>query len=204
LAFGRGQFDGQPGNFWPGAVGGVVIYDVALTAEQIGVLRDGTRPTVGPPARPAPDPSTYANGILNGTWDWVMDAEIRASLEDGLEAEYGKDADELRVRVGFDGHEWWLGFVFDGELWLLDGVPEGDRGTFTIDGDLMVQTGQHGEVQVTLQWQLEGDQLTMTVVEECQVTPTGLTCTDHRSQMEPAMVQIAEHTYTRSGDDPDY
>ncbi|GEM_PF-1920484 len=150
------------------------------------------------------DPSTYANGILNGTWDYVMSEEDRAFFEADLEAESGYEADELRIRMGFDNHEWWQGFVFDGELWLHNGVPEGDGGTFRIEDDLLIQTGAQGQIQVTYTWVLNGDQLTLTVVEECDVIPTGLNCRDDRSQIDPIMIMVTEHTYIKSGDDGSY
>jgi hypothetical protein len=205
LTIGSGQFDSHPGNFWPGAIDEVAVYQSALTAEQVAEIYQTTKPSSPPPPQPAPDPSTYANGILNGTWDYVLSEEDRVLLNaDGLEAESGYDADELRLRMGFDNNEWWQGFVFDGELWLINGVPEGDGGTFRIEDDLLIQTGAQGQVQVTYKWVLDGDQLTLTVVEECDITPNGLNCRDDRSQMDPIMMMITEHTYNKSGDDGSY
>lgn len=201
LVIGRGQFDGNPGNFWPGAVGDVAIYDVALTADQIEVLYHGTRPAAGPPARPAPDPSSYANGILDGTWDYITNEEEAAFILENY-AGLVDSADEVIIRMGFDGYEWWEGKVFDGVLLLVDGVPEGSRGTLHIEDDRLIQAGAEG--QVTFQWVLDDDQLTLTVLEECTSSSGGLTCTDDRSQMDQSMILVTEHTYTRSSDDPSY
>ena len=205
LTIGSGQFDSHPGNFWPGAIDEVAVYQSALTAEQVAEIYQTTKPMSPPPFQPAPDASTYANGILNGTWDYVMTEEDKVLLNaDGLKAESGYDADELRIRMGFNNHTWWQGSVFDGKLWLLNGVPEGDGGTFRIEGDRLIQIGAQGRAQVTYAWVLDGDQLTLTVVEECEITPNGLNCRDDRSQMDPIMVRITEHTYTKSGDDGSY
>jgi hypothetical protein len=57
---------------------------------------------------------------------------------------------------------------------------------------------------VTYEWVLDGDQLTLTVVEECDIKPTGLNCREDRSKMDPIMIMITEHTYTKSGDDGSY
>jgi hypothetical protein len=203
LIIGHSQFDSHPSNFWPGAIGEVVVYQAALTAEQVTEIYQTTKPSSPPPAQPAPDPSTYANGILNGTWDYVMTEEDKVLLDaNGLQAESGFEADELRLRMGFDNHKWWQGFVFDGALWLHNGVPEGSGGTFRIEGDRIIQTDDPW--RVTYKWVLDGDQVTLTVLEECEMTPTGLNCRDDRSQMDPIMIKVTEHTYTKSGDNASY
>ncbi len=200
LVIGHGQSHGVPDSFWPGAIGEVAVYQAALTAEQIAEIYQTTKPSSPPPAQPVADPATYANGILNGTWDYVLSEEDTALFND-LEADSGLKADEIRVRMGFNNNGWWQGFVFDGKLWLLYGVPDGDGGPFRIEGDRLIQTGAGGQVQVTYAWVLDGDQLTLTVVEECDVTPTGLNCRTDRSQIDPIMIMVTEHTYTKSGDD---
>ena len=200
LTIGRAQFDSHPGNFWPGAIGEVAVYQSALTAEQVAEIYQTTKPSSPPPPQPAPDPSTYANGILNGTWDYVVVSEEDAQF---FLNDYGvTTADEVRVRLGFNNHQWWETKVFDGEPFFVNGVPEGSGGTFRVEDDRLIQTD--GQWQVTYTWVLNGDQLTLTVVEECNVTPTGLNCRDDRSQMDPIMIMIIEHTYTKSGDDGSY
>jgi hypothetical protein len=205
LVIGRGQSNSLPDAFWPGAIGEVALYQAALTAGQVAEIYQTTKPSSPPPAQPAPDPSTYANGILNGTWDYVMTEDDKVALDaNGLKAESGYDADELRIRMGFDNNTWWQGFVFDGTLWLHNGIPEGDGGTFRIEGDRLIQTDTHVHIQVTYKWVLEGDRLTLTVVQECDPSPTGVKCIDDRSQMDPIMIRVTEHTYTRSGNDGSY
>ena len=86
---------------------------------------------------PEPDPSTYANGILNGTWDYVYDDEdAQVILADF--AEFVDDADEVIVRIGFDDHEFWIGFLFDGVMPMYGGFPEGAGGTITIEDDVLI------------------------------------------------------------------
>lgn len=201
LAVGRSQFDSHPGNFWPGAIGDVAVYQAALTAEQVAELYQATKPSSPPPAQPAPDPSTYANGTLNGTWDFVVSEEDARQL---FLNDYGVTADEIRVRLGFNNYQWYQVPVFDGEPFFVNGIPEGDLGTFRIEGDRLIQIGAVGQVQITFAWVLNGDQLSLTVVQECNVTATELNCRDDRSQMDPIMIMVTEHTYTKSGEDGSY
>lgn len=201
LVVGHSQFDSHPSNFWPGAIGQVAVYQVALTAEQVTEIYLTTKPLSPPLAQPAADPSTYANGILNGTWDYVVsDEEARQFfLKD-----YEVTADEVRVRLGFNNNQWYEVAVFDGKPFFVNGIPEGDLGTFRIEGDRMIQIGGQGQFQTAYTWDLDGDQLTLTVIEECNVTPTGLNCRNDKSQMDPIMIMITEHTYTKSGDNGSY
>jgi len=185
LTIGRGQFDSHPGNFWPGAIGEVTVYQTALTAGQVADIYQTTKPTSPPPARPAPEPSTYGNGILNGTWDYP--------------------ADKPRIRLGFDNHEWWQGFVTDGKVWLVDGVPEGSGGTFTIDGNKLTTSGDGW--LTTYEWTLDGDRLTTTVVKECNVWGSDTVCYSSREEIQkadPGVISVTEHTWTKSGDDASY
>ena len=94
--------------------------------------------------------------------------------------------------------------VFDGEPFLVNGVPEGDGGTLRIEDDRLITIGNHGKSQITYAWALDGDQLNLTVAEECDVKPSGLNCCDDRSQMDPIMILVTEHTYTKSGEDGSY
>lgn len=201
LVIGHGQSNSHPDSFWPGAIGEVAVYQTALTAEQVAEIYQTTKPSSPPPPQPAPDPSTYANGILNGTWDYVVSNEDARQF---FLSDYGVTADEVRTRLGFNNHQWYQVAVFDGKPSFVNGVPEGDAGTFRIEGDRLIQIGAQGRVQVTYTWVLAGDQLTLTVVQECDVTPTGLNCRDDRSQMDPIMIMVTEHTYTKSGDDGSY
>ena len=201
LTLGSSQFNSRPGNFWPGAIGEVAVYQAALTAEQVAGIYQTTKPSSPPPPQPAPDPSAYANGILNGTWDYVISDEDTRQF---FLSDYGVTADEVRVRLGFNNHQWWQAPVFDGEPFFVNGIPEGDLGTFRIEGDRLIQIGAHGQAQITYAWVLDDDQLTLTVVEECDVTPSGLNCRDDRSQMDSGMIMVTEHTYTKSGEDGSY
>ncbi|MGA8845875.1 MAG: hypothetical protein WB471_04605 [Nocardioides sp.] len=142
---------------------------------------------------------------LLGTWDYEFDrAERRAILENfsGLV----DNADQVVARLAFvDDEEWWQGFFFDGELFLLDGVPEGDGGTYTIDGDQLATTGAHGETLVTYDWKLQGKTLTLTAFEECSLFAGDKTgCIRDRADMDPMMRLVTERAFTRSGSDVTY
>ncbi len=201
LTIGRAQFDANPGNFWPGAIDLVQVYLMALNPDQVAELSSATRPQDPPPAMPAPDPSTYAGGILNGTWDYVIPTEDSSVFRDALEV---PDAKELRIRIGFDNHTWWQSFVVDGELMVEPGgVPAGDGGTFLIDGSVMIQAnaGGHG----VLEWRLEDDQLTVTLLEICNLDAQE--CLTDRNEIlaaDPFVFEVVEHTYVKSGDDGSY
>ncbi len=201
LTIGRAQFDATPGNFWPGAIDLVQVFQRALDEDQVAELNAVNRPQDPPPAMPAPDPSTYAEGILTGTWDYVIPAEDAPILRDALGV---PDAKELGIRIGFDGHTWWQGFVIDGELMLEPGgVPAGDGGTFLIDGSVMVQANAWGHG--VLEWRLEDDQLSLAILEICN-DETGVCLTDRNQILEadPFVFAVVEHTYVKSGDDGGY
>jgi len=205
LTFGRSQANGTPGNFFKGAIGDVAVYQGVLSAEQVAEMYASTAPTEPPPTAPEPDPASYADGVLNGTWDYVATAADRAGYLADAEAESGYDADELRIRFGFDDHEWWVGFVFDGQLWLVDGVPEGDDGTMRIDGDLL--TAFNGTYEVTYRWTLDADKLTLEVVRDCMTEALDRQCATDKSEilaLDPGVVPVTEHTFTKSGEDPSY
>ncbi len=197
LVIGRAQFDSSPGNFWPGAVGDVAIYQVNLGAEQIAAIFASTRPTTGPPPLPAPDPSSYADGLLNGTWDMVTDG----ALKEFILRDFGVSADEVRARWGFDGHKWWLGFLFDGELFLEGGVPEGAGGTLSIEGDVL--TTDEGWTTIDWLWTLEGDVLTVTVIGSCLYEGSGPACSTDPAEADIKPFPTVQ-VWTKSGDDPSW
>ena len=203
LAIGRGQYDGGPGNFWPGAIDSVAVYQSVLTDAQVAAIHESTRPSSSPPPLPAPDPSTYANGILNGTWDFVLDDEgAQLLLEDY--ADFVDSADEVTVRLGFDDHEWWEGVLFDGELILHDGVPEGAGGTFIIDGNNLIVTESEGDGVNTRT--LADNRLTLELVEFCPVADPGQLCerVDPLAPEWKGPIILFNHTFTKSSDDPNY
>src|SRR5215217_2704332 len=155
LVIGHGQSNSLPNSFWPGSIDEVIVYQAALTAEQVAEIYRITKPSSAPPPQPVPDASTDANGILNGTWDYVVSDE---DTQQFFLSDYGVTADEVRVRLGFNNNQWYEVAVFDGEPFFVNGVPEGDGGTFRIEGDRLIQTGGQGQVQVTYTWVLDGDQ----------------------------------------------
>ena len=203
LTIGRGQFDGGPGNYWAGAVSRVAVYQSVLTDAQVTAIYESTRPSSPPPPLPAPDPSTYANGILNGTWDYVLDEDgAQLLLEDY--ADFVDSADEVTVRIGFDNHEWWEGILFDGELVLHNGVPEGAGGTFIIDGNELIISEAEG--YGVNEWTLTENQLTLEIVEFCPIEDPEQTCyaADPLDPDWKLPIAIFNHTFTKSSDDPSY
>jgi hypothetical protein len=196
LTIGRGQFDGGPGNYWPGAIGDVAVFQKALTGDEINILFDTTAPPSPPPPMPEPDPSTYANGILNGTWDYVYDDEdAQVILADF--ADFVEDADEVIVRIGFDKHEAWVGFLFDGVMPMNGGSPEGAGGTITIEDDVLIF--DEGFATSYHRFVLENDLLTLTFLEACDWEAPEPHCSDVG---DPLGLLVTEHTFTKSSDDP--
>jgi hypothetical protein len=189
----------EPGG-WAGAIRDVVAYQTALTADQITEIYETTKPD-GPPPRWRPDPATYADGVLDGTWDVVMDRKL-AQLKDDLESDYGKSIGEARIRLGFDGPRFWQGFVIDGDLWLVDGYPEGDGGIARIDGDQV--TIASGDGTTTYRWHLAGDQLHLGFVKECDGQGGGCRTRADVADTDPTVLLVMEHDFTKSGDDPSF
>jgi hypothetical protein len=143
---------------------------------------------------------------LIGTWDYPLDQTQTELVVDNF-AGLVDSAETVVVRVGFDGSEYWQGFLFDGELFLLDGVPEGDGGTYNVDGDKIIATGAHGEIRATFTWDIDADGLTLTWIEQCLLTSQSDDCMSDRSRLQkedPFTLLVWEHTFTRSGDDPSY
>ena len=108
-----------------------------------------------------------------------------------------KPGADVGLRTGFDGERWWQGYVLDGELWLLHGVPEGDGGVMSVDGDEMTMTNGRGG-WVTYRWIVDGDRLTLTLVD-CVTQDRSGACPDR-----DAVDLITSHTYDRSGKDPSF
>lgn len=191
------------GEGWSGAIADVAVYQDALTADQIAELHAATKPQAPPPVW-APDPATYADGMLDGTWDYLLTDDELAQYRKYLEADgYGQSVSEAYIRLFFDGPRWWAGDVLDGELWLTDdGLPHGDRGLISIDGDLMTITGS--EYVTTYEWAVDGTELSITLVKDCVVDGGDCSTRDEVAAADPTALVGIEHTYTRSGDDPGF
>ncbi len=171
LTIGRSQYRGAPGDFWPGAVASVTIYQAALSAEQVAYLDATTGPSGAPP--PLLRPDLHGNALLDGTWDAVLDeADAEWVLEEFSDF-LPQAGQEVTVRIGIDGYDWWLGFLFDGELYLNNGDTEGDGGVLDFVDDRVVMVGADGRVRATYAWALDGDALTLTLVEQCDVSSLG-------------------------------
>ena len=200
LAVGAAQAHGAPSDFWPGAVAHAAVYQKALTGEHIARLHESTRPSTKPPVQMAADPETYAHGVLDGTWDLQMSEEQVESLKSSFSPEeaaaVGLPGADIKVRLGFSANTWWLGFVFDDELWLVGGVPEGDGGIFSVDGDeLTVTNGVDG--WTTFKWSVDGDELILTQLECVQQSGEG------ECEPNPDFLPTVQ-IYSFSGSDPSY
>lgn len=156
-----------------------------------------------------PDPSTYANGILNGTWDYVFTpAQAELVLNEFRAEGLIESAEEVILRIGVDNHKWWLGYVFDGELFLLGGHPEGAGGTFRIEDDLLIS--DEGDYETVDRLDLSGDSLTLTWISACDKSGSEPVCTETRTPdiyFPPgadASTDLAATTFTKSSDDPSY
>ena len=170
----------------------------------LGMIQEFVVTAEGTEVGPLPeleDQGASSPDVLRGTWDYEMTDEEVVSLAIlfGPEeaAAVGIPGRSTSIRMGFEDDTWWEGFVFDGELWLLDGVPEGDGGTLTMDGDRLTLTnGRDG--WITYAWSVADDQLRLTLLECVPQSGAG-ECTDLDS------VQfMTERTYTSSGTDPGY
>lgn len=146
--------------------------------------------------------SPVANGgDLRGTWDHELDPAQAQLILDNYRID---SAEEVVIRLGFDGSAFWEGVLFDGELYLVDGVPEGEAGTFTIQDDLLITTAPDGIFKVIYRLELDGDELTLTLVERC---PLVNLCMEDRALIEerdPLLMVVWEHTFVKSGSDPSY
>ncbi|MFA4841939.1 MAG: LamG domain-containing protein [Agrococcus sp.] len=195
LVLGGAQAHAQPSDFWPGPVTAVRIAPGSSDTGGVIDEMEATRPTIAPPVAAGPDPASYGDGVLDGTWDYVYTPDELAFLADAFLPEEKAELGELTAaRLGFDGPEWWQGFIGDGELWLVNGVPEGDGGVFTIDGETLTMGDDTNGA--TYDWSLDGDGLTLALVE-CRAD--GSPCADVE------MVRfMTERTWTRTSTDPSY
>ena len=138
---------------------------------------------------------------LRGTWDYQLtdaEVEVLAALWGPEEAAaVGIPGRTTSIRMAFDYDTWWQSVVFDGELYLLDGVPEGDGGTLTLNGDQLTLTnGRDG--WATYRWSVDGNQLTLDLLECVEQSRVG-ECGD-----TDTVAFVTEHTYTYSSSDPGY
>lgn len=161
LTVGRSQANGRPSNHWPGAVADVRTFDSALDDDQIRALAEQTRPMAPPPAWPE---VVDAVSALNGTYEYQMTREEATQLEEafGPEAEAAGFPGEATVVIRFADGLWQQYFLVDDVAYLLDGRPEGDGGTYTVDGDrLVVNDLPLGNYR----WTLDGDVLSLTYLD---------------------------------------
>ena len=197
LTVGRSQAHGVPADFWNGAITEVRIVPDAVSADTVVSLRDESEPKGAPPVGAAVDPSTYGDGALNGTWDYVLTPDELAIVETGFSAdELATFGPPTAIRLGFDGPRWWQGVVSDDEVFVVNGHAEGDGGTFSTEGSTMTWVNPGG-VTETFDWSIDGDQLTL-VMTTC-TDAEGVVCGD----IDLARVMF-EHIWTFRSSDPSF
>lgn len=197
LTIGRSLAHGMPADHWTGAIAHVRIIPAVSSAEEVETLMSGSHPQGSPPESTGPDPSTYADGQLQGTWDSALTADELALVKTGFTpeelAEFG---DPASIRLGFDGPRWWQGVASGDDVFAPHGAPEGDAGVFSTDGSTMTWVNPAG-VSETFDWSLDGDQLTL-VMTGC-TDADGETCGD----IDLARVMF-ERVWTFRSSDPSW
>jgi hypothetical protein len=155
----------EPGG-WAGAIANVAVYESALTSQQVTELYGSTRPT-GPPPQWTPDPQSYADGMLDGVWEYKLTDAEASDLEFALGQSFGIGVDDVSVRLGFDGPTWWQGFALDGEPLLVNGSTEAATGIFDTDGDEL--TTNAAQAVSSFQWHVSQATLTLDWLRRCDI-----------------------------------
>jgi hypothetical protein len=192
---------GDNTNAWDGAIVDVAVYQTALGADQIAEIYQTTRPDA-PPPRWTPDPATYGDGILEGTWDYPLHEAKDQRFLDEFSADYGKPFDQASIRLGFDGPLWWQGVTVDGELAVTNHEKVGDIGIIELEGDRLTIRSWYGVT--TYRWSLAGDELTLRYVSGCDAEGGACLTRDEIGASDPLVLLVMEHTFTKSGDDASY
>jgi hypothetical protein len=187
LTVGRSQAHGTAADFWPGAVADVQVFDRPLGSGDVDAIMGAARPAAEPPARPVLPPSAWPDGRYDYTYTAEEAAEV---VELGFSPEEAAAAGYPATVTGslrFVSGLWQLFFSFDGVPYEVDGVPEGDGGTFTVDGDRL--TTSNGSIDVVYRWSFDGEVLSLTLLE------------DSAGPDDAAVTRlITEHAFTRGGD----
>jgi hypothetical protein len=174
LTVGRSQAHEGPADFWGGTITEVHIMPTIAAPDQVKAMLTKSHPEGSPPVAKSADPATYADGRLNGTWDYRLTPKEIATVEAGFTAAEREEAgDVTALRLGFSGSRWWQGFVAGDKVWLVHGVPEGDGGVFHTEGQTL--TTDNGSAVVTYDWSLQGDVLSFALTD-CRLA--GTTCDD--------------------------
>ena len=163
LVVGRSQIHGAPAVFFPGALADVRLFDDALAAEEIAALFAATRPSQPPPPTPG---AGIDSPIPDGEYAYAYTDDESARLAElfGEEAAAAGFPGKAEVHLRFAGDQWQQFYVVDGVPYLVNGVPEGDGGTYSFDGDLLVLANPGGAARY--EWALEGERLTLELVRD--------------------------------------
>ncbi|MGB7980946.1 MAG: LamG domain-containing protein [Candidatus Nanopelagicales bacterium] len=185
LTIGRSQAHGAPADFWPGAIADVTIYTTPLTEAQVADLTDRTRPTGPPPTAPT---SQSALAVVNGTFEYPYTPTESKRLEEsfGPEAAAAGFPGKATVTVRFVDGQWQQYFTINDQIYTVNGAPEGDGGTYTINGDQIVLENGHSPA-ATFRWTLDEDRLSLALNDYSD------------EDGDAAMVRfVMEHDYTRT------
>lgn len=122
-----------------------------------------------------PPVATTEDSLFNTTWDYALDKQVDTRGADSdLSGKYER-ADEIAMRLGFGDSpqvdterwpKWWLGYLYDGELVVPSRAPGMGPGTFQIRNHLLILREDQGDTAIqTYLWDIEGDRLTLTLVQ---------------------------------------
>lgn len=185
LTIGRSQSHGAPADFWPGTIADVAIFTTPLTDEQVADLTDRTRPTSPPPGAST---TKTALGVVNGTFEYPYTPTESKRLEQsfGPEAAAAGFPGKATVTLRFLDGQWQQYFTINEQIYTVNGTPEGDGGTYTIQGDQIILENGHSPA-ATYRWNLDKDTLSLALI-------------DYPGEDDDvAMVRfITEHDYTRT------
>jgi hypothetical protein len=99
----------------------------------------------------------------SGTYEHTLTPTEQARFMELAQRDFAKN--EIATRIRFEDDHWMQSWIIDGEPWTTNGHDEGDRGTYTVDGDRLVTTNDRG-IRVTYRWSTDGDVLSLTALED--------------------------------------
>ncbi len=169
LTIGRAQADSAMSDFWPGAVADVRTFPSALSEDSVRALVDRGRPTSPPPLLPEAPPSAL---LPQGTYEYILSGEEAEQIASGFSPEEATAAGGFDKEVGvvlrIEDLQWQQYFTFDAKIFAVEGRPEGDGGTYKVDGDRVVTSNGVGDV--AYRWSYEDNVLSLRLVDSAAIT----------------------------------
>lgn len=164
LTIGRTQAHSEMSDFWPGAVPDVRTFSSALSEDSVRELTDRARPASSPPLLPDEPPSAL---LPQGTFEYILTGEEASQIASGFSPEEAAVADGFDQEVGvvlrIEGLRWQQYSTFAGKIFAPEGRPEGDSGTYEVDGNRMVTSNRFGEA--AYRWSYEDKMLSLSLVD---------------------------------------